>query len=114
MQTKKKREKFIGKKYIFELISEVNKNDVLFLIRAIDKETERTSCINNLNAVLSEFGIDEVTNKFGDSFWIVTEKEAHHFAKIAENFLSDKKYLDYLEMRLDEDRKCGEWENFCR
>jgi hypothetical protein len=50
--------KFQGERYIFEIVSENGKKDVLFYIRAICKSTQRTSCINNLNTVLSEFGIE--------------------------------------------------------
>lgn len=106
--------KFIGKKYMFEIVSEGEKDDVLFFIRAVHKTSKRTSCINNLNVVLSEFGIEEVSNKFGYSSWIVTKKEALFFTKTAKSFLSSLSFRNYLEMRLDEDRECGEWENFCR
>lgn len=106
--------KISGKRYRFEVASEGKKDNVLSFIRAIHKASKRTSCINNLNDVLSALEIEEVTNKFGDSSWIVSEKEARFFTETAKDFLSDKKFLDYLEMRLDKDRKCGEWENFYR
>lgn len=43
-----------GKRYNFKIVSAVFRDEVVFYIRAIFKFTKRTSCINNLNAVLSE------------------------------------------------------------
>lgn len=99
------------KKYSFEVISENEDENLCFFIKAIHKLTGRFSCINNLNAILSEFniGIDDPKNE--DSMWVVTKEDARHLEKTARQILSDPSFRDYLEKRLDEDRTLGEWEN---
>jgi hypothetical protein len=96
-----------GKKYNFKILVEKQ----LFYIKAKHKLTRSTSCINNLNIILSELGIDVNDNRFVNSFWIISQKGARKFAKIAKELLSDKSFRNYIEEKLDEDRKCGEWEN---
>jgi len=102
-----------GKRYNFKIVSEVFGDEVEFYIRAICKFTKRTSCINNLNAVLSELiGDNETDNpKYYDSSWTVTKKEAKKFMRIANNFLNCDRFMMYLEKKLDDDREEGEWEN---
>jgi predicted small integral membrane protein len=100
-----------GTKYSFVVVSEGEGNDFAFHIRAICKTTRRTSCINNLNTILSELGVNAYDDKFGDSMWEVTKKEAKRFFKISKEFLSDFTYLNYLERQLDFDRVAGEWAN---
>ncbi len=100
-----------GKKYNFELISHNEKNDFCFFIRATSKSTNRFSCINNLNAILSLLEIDTNDPEFEDSMWVVTKNEAYKFVNIMQKSLSDSSFLDYLERKLDEDRESGEWEN---
>lgn len=100
-----------GRKYTLEVISKREGQDYCFFIRANNKSTGRTSCINNLNAILSEFGIETGDPKVADSTWIVTKEEARYFSDTATQFLSDKTSLDYMERKLDEDRMLGEWEN---
>jgi len=106
-----KNSKIEGKLYDFEVVSHNRGGLFCFYIRAICKFTKRTSCINNLNPVLSEFGIDQINPKYADSMWEVTEKEVKRFAKSAIGFLSDSGFLNYLEGKLDNDRREGEWEN---
>jgi hypothetical protein len=100
-----------GAKYSFKVVSTGERNDFAFFIRATCKTTRRTSCINNLNTVLSELCVDPDDEKFGDSMWEVTKKEAKHFFNISKEILSDSSYLNYLERQLDTDREAGEWEN---
>lgn len=100
-----------GTKYSFEVVSEGEGRDFAFFIRAICKKTRRTSYINNLNTILSELNVDSEDDKFGDSMWEVTKKEAKRFFKISKESLSDFTYLNYLERQLDFDRIAGEWEN---
>jgi len=99
-----------GKKYNFKILGENN----CFYIKAKHKLTRRTSCINNLNIILSELGVDVNDSKFVNSFWIISQKDVRKFGKIAKEVLSDKSFRNYLEEKLDEDRKCGEWENIER
>jgi len=106
-----------GERYNFEVVSEDFGGEVDFYIRAICKTTRRTSCINNLNAVLSEL-LTEYKSKnynsypeFHDSPWLVTKRKANGFIKIAKSFFADQRFVSYLENRLDEDRCEGEWEN---
>jgi len=105
------RRKIQGKQYDFEIVSHNGRYLFCFYIRAICKFTKRTSCITNLNPVLSELGIDSINPKYADSMWEVTEKEAERFVKSAVGFLSDSAFLNYLEGKLDNDRRGGEWEN---
>jgi len=100
-----------GRKYSFEVISENEDEDICFFIKAIDKHTGRFSCINNLNAILSEFNIGIDDPKIEDSMWVLTKEDARHLEKTAKQFLSDSSFLNYLEKQLDEDRMLGEWEN---
>lgn len=100
-----------GKKYNFE-IGLYNRDGMFcFFIRAICKSTRRFSCINNLNAILSVFEIDVNDPKVADSMWVVPESVVYKFVGDIQQFLSDLSFLNYLERRLDEDRKLGEWEN---
>ncbi len=106
---------FKGNKYNFEMIyKEFNKNKCSWTLKAICKKTNCYSGINNLNPVLSELGISEDTTygRFEDSSrWEVSKQEMKEFNKNAKSFLTSKKYLKYLENKLDEDRSQGEWEN---
>jgi hypothetical protein len=100
-----------GKKYIFEILSQREGRDYCFFIRAQDKFSRRASCINNLNVVLSEFGVGENDPRAADSTWTVSEEEERYFVSIAKQFLSSSTFLEYLERKLDEDRALGEWAN---
>jgi len=103
--------KIPGRKYNFEIVSKNGGQNVCFYIKSICNSTGRTSCINNLNAILSELDVDHTKPKFFDSMWVVSRKEAANFVNIANEILSDPIFLRYLEKRLDEDRSAGEWEN---
>lgn len=97
-----------GKKYNFEILAENN----CFCIKAKHKSTKRFSCINNLNTILSELGIDMYSDsKYCDSRWILSKNGVRKFEKVAKKILSDKFFRNYLEEKLNEDRECGEWEN---
>jgi len=100
-----------GFKYILNVILQEGQPDHLFAIQALDPSSGRTSYINNLNVILSEFGIEVDDPKVADSLWVVTKEEAQHYVDTATQFLFDRVFLDYLERRLDEDRMLGEWEN---
>ena len=103
--------KIEGRKYGFEVISENEDEVFCFFIKAMDKLTGRYSCINNLNAILSEFNIGIDDPKIEDSMWVLTKEDACYLEKTAKQFLSDPSFRDYLEQQLDEDRMSGEWEN---
>jgi len=100
-----------GRKYNFEIVSHNGRKDFCFFIRATCKSTKRTSCINNLNTILSEFNVELDDPKFWDSAWVVTREEAYNLEDKAKQFLSDSSFRDYIESHLDEDRALGEWEN---
>ena len=100
-----------GRKYNFEIVSQNGRNDFCFFIRAICKSTKRTSCINNLNAILSEFNVEVDDPKYHDSSWVVTKEEAYSLEVKGKQFLSDSSFRDYIEGCLDEDRVLSEWEN---
>lgn len=96
-----------GKKYDFKIVAE----DTCFCIKAKHKSTGRFSCINNLNTILSELDADVDDDRFQDSQWIIPKNEIQNFVAISKEILFDKSFRNYLEQKLDEDRKCGEWEN---
>jgi hypothetical protein len=106
-----------GERYNFEVVSEDFGNEVDFYIRAICKTTRRTSCINNLNAVLSQLLTEHEAENYDyypelhDSTWLVTKRKATRFIKIAKTFLLCPRFVSYLENRLDEGRYEGEWAN---
>lgn len=96
-----------GQNYNFCIVAD----GVKFYIEAIHSASLSFSFINNLNAVLSEFYIGINDKKVSESQWFVSEKQSESFFKKAIKFLSDKTYRDYIERKLDEDKKYGEWEN---
>lgn len=99
--------KINGQNYNFCVVASGTK----FYIEAVHISSLRFSFINNLNAILSEFDIDIDDEKISESQWIASERKNKLFYGKAIKFLSDKTYRDYLEKNLEEDRKCGEWEN---
>jgi len=98
-----------GRKYSFEIVSQREGRDYCFFLRASSKSSGKTSCINNLNAILSAFSVEMEDPKVADSTWMVTKEEARYFLDTAIQFLTDIASLDYIEKRLDEDRMLGEW-----
>ena len=101
-----------GEKYLFDIVSFFRKGQLFsFYIRATCKLTKRSSCINNLNPILSELNIDSTNRKFADSMWEGSKKEAEHFMDTTKNIFSSASFLNFLESKLDEDRTIGEWEN---
>jgi hypothetical protein len=100
-----------GNKYNFEIVSQKEGDAFSFFIKAKSKTSGRTSCINNLNTVLSEFDVQSDDLRFADSTWMVKENEARYLINTTIEFLSDHSFLNYLEGQLDYDRMLGEWEN---
>ncbi len=96
-----------GRNYNFCVVAD----GIEFCIKALDLTSSRFSFINNLNVILSEFGVDIDDARVSESRWVVSKKQGKLFFKKAVNFLSDKVYRSYLERKLDEDKECGEWEN---
>ncbi len=103
--------KIAGIKYNFQIVSEKEGCDYSFFIRAEDNCSRKTSCINNLNAILSMFQIKGNDPQSAESMWIVNRKKRQYLVKSAKESLSDSSFLEYLERRVDEDREAGEWEN---
>ena len=101
-----------GEKYNFNVVLHREGGNYHYFLNATSKFTGRTSCINNLNAVLSEFGVDMDDPKVTGSPWLIAREEVQYYIDTATQFLFDRVFLDYLEERLDEDRMLGEWENF--
>ena len=100
-----------GKRYNFEILSQDNEKDVCFYIRAICRNTRKTSCITNLNAMLSAFNVSPLKEKYADSMWVVSKREADRLFSISRSLLRNNNYLNFLEGKLDEDRLESEWEN---
>lgn len=104
---------FKGNKYNFKiLLSPLNQKQNLFAIRATHNRTKRTSFITTVNVILSELNIHSEIPKFWESEWILNDREANKLITVTEQFLSDKKFLPYLEKYFDLDRKQSEWENY--
>lgn len=97
-----------GINYDFYIVA----NQTEFYIKALHLNFLRFSFINNLNAILSEFGIDVNDKKVSESQWLTPKKQSNLFYKKAVSFLSDVNSRNYIERKLDEDRRYGEWENF--
>lgn len=98
-----------GKKYLFVIYLYKCRNDYCFYIEAVHKQRLVHSFINNLNCILSEFGIEGDDKRAPESQWDSSKKEAIKFFKMAKDFLSDKWFRDYIEKQLNLDRKLGEW-----
>ena len=96
-----------GQNYNFCIVAD----RVKFYIEAVHIASLRFSFINNLNTVLSEFNINIDNGKASKSQWLVSKKQSKLFFKKAVKFLSNKPFRNYIEKKLNEDRKYGEWEN---
>jgi len=97
-----------GQNYNFSIVVDGMK----FYIKVLHLASLRFSFINNLNAVLSEFNISLDDKRVSESQWLTSKKQSSLFFRKAMKFLSSKNSRDYIEKKLDEDRECGEWENF--
>lgn len=82
-----------------------------FYIEATHRVSFRFSFINNLNAILSALNIGMDDENVSESQWIGYKKQVNVFFREATEVLSSETYRDYIEKELDEDRRCGEWEN---
>lgn len=82
-----------------------------FYIKATCKITNSFSCINNLNAIVSYFDIEDDDPRLENLIWYGSLSEIEDWASITYDFLSEEYSLYYLERRLNEDREEGEWEN---
>jgi len=100
-----------GFRFKYEVTSTPWHSRCLFSIKAIHKSSRRSSTINNVNQILSDFNISETDKNFVESDWELSKKKATYFVKKAKELFSDRNYLKFLEKRLDEDRAEGEWEN---
>ncbi|MBA2123521.1 hypothetical protein B9J78_01030 [bacterium Unc6] len=97
-------ENIVGKRYDFQVgCDKIDEKYFEFYIRAICKITKRTSCINNLNAVLSELHTEQKDENYDsdpeylDSTWTILEEKAKKFTKIAENFLISSRFVTILK-----------------
>ncbi len=98
-----------GNKYNFIIHHFKIRNKFYFSIEALSKHKLIHSFINNMNCILSEFGISIKNKRIMESEWLVTENEIKNFVKQAKNFLEDKSFRIYVEEQLDLDRVFGEW-----
>ena len=100
-----------GNKYNYKLLLSSIGEEYQFSIKAIEKETKRTSFINTINVLLNELNIDSHNTRFGESEWTISKKELKTFLRKINKLFIDEKSLPYLENFLDQDRIEGEWEN---
>lgn len=97
-----------GQNYNFFVVADGLK----FYIKALHKASCRFSFINNLNTILSEFNIGIDNKMASESQWLIPKKQSDVFFRKPTMLLLNKDSRDYIEKKLDEDRKCSEWENF--
>lgn len=97
-----------GKNYNFFIVAKGDK----FYIEAVHTALLCSSFINNLNPILSEFGIKLNDEKISESQWILPKRSVNLFFEKANKFLLDDNFRIYIEKVLDEDRLLSEWENF--
>jgi len=86
-------------------------NGVVFTISAIDRISGKRSDINDLNAIIAAFDLDEDDPRAEESDWLLSEKELVMFQITAGQVLRDKRCLERIESELDDDRAQGEWVN---
>ena len=103
-------------RYFLNARARLFKNDGIFFIEAVDKSTRRFSHVTNMNKFLSEIAGDELELDpddpvFEDSSWLGPNNRVRKWFNNAKDLLKDKKYLQYIERALDDDRLAGEWEN---
>lgn len=107
---------FAGNRYGYKIFIYPAGKEYDFAVKAIDKESRKTSWINTVNKFLGALDIDPDDNRlderFVDSDWIVSKKELKKFVRKTYRLFTDKEYLPYFEDYLDFDRREGEWENF--
>ncbi|MBU4320232.1 MAG: hypothetical protein KJ739_04000 [Nitrospinae bacterium] len=89
-----------------------DRNNCYFSIKAVHKQTGRTSFITTVNVILSELGIDSNESMFWESDWMLSRKEANKYSKHAYELFSTKNFLSCIERYLDIDRQQSEWENY--
>ncbi len=101
-----------GKKYILSMIVEKQNGDEFdFFIKAQHIASRRFSYINNLNLMLSEFGIHSDDPRSAESQWTVSKRELKTLTNKTKIMFSDINFVEYIEKQLDYDRAEGEWEN---
>ena len=103
--------KFKGDRYSFEVEAEPFHDQFYFSITTIHKKSRRSSCINTLNQILSEFEIGERDPRQEQSDWLLTKGELLRFRNRARSLFTRRSSIVFMESALDEDRSCGEWEN---
>jgi len=96
-----------GQNYNFCVVAD----GLRFYIEAIHLFSSRFSFINNLNVVLSEFGVKIDDKRVSESQWATSKRKSSVFFKKATEFLLNDSSRNYIEKKLDEDRECDEWEN---
>ena len=99
-----------GNKYNYKLLLYSIGEEYQFSIKAIEKETKRTSFITTINVLLNELNINSQNNRFWESEWLINKKELKIFFKKINKLFIDDSFLSYLENYLDQDRTEGEWE----
>lgn len=89
-----------------------NRNIRYFSIKAVHKQTRRTSFITTVNVILSELGIDSNGSMFWETDWMLSRKEANEYSRRTRELFSNKDFLSYTEIFLDIDRQQSEWESY--
>ncbi|MBI5573675.1 MAG: hypothetical protein HY919_03875 [Elusimicrobia bacterium] len=101
-----------GNRYNYKILNtHLDKKNSLFSIKAIHKQSRRSSYITTVNIVLSNLNVNSEEPRFWESDWIVNKKEAKKLIKDAKELFSDNKYLPFVENYLNFDRKESEWGN---
>lgn len=99
-----------GNRYNYKIFNtQLNEENSFFSIKAIHKQSRRSSYITTVNIVLSNLDVNSEEPRFWESDWVVNKKEAMKLSKNAKGLFSNKKYLPFVENYLNFDRKESEW-----
>ena len=98
------------KSHTFSVTLRKNRTDFNFEIMANCVEDKTKSSITNLNFILSEL-IQPLIQIEDYESWIITNKQiGKQLYKDAIELFNDIEWLNYLEWKLEDDKKAGEWE----
>ncbi len=103
--------RYAGEHYFFEIESIPIAQGIVFGITAIDRISGKKSQINDLNSILSAFGVDEDDPRMEDKDWLSSSEKILDLELTAGQIFRDRWWLGKIESELDEDRREGEWAN---
>jgi hypothetical protein len=105
-----------GNRYKFQVIAWLYSKEGVFSLRAIHKKSKQYSSVNNVNGImpliedLNEESYNDNDPELEDSLWESSKENVIRWFKNANKALADVDFYPQLELCLDSDRECGEWE----